>query len=387
MHLRLSPPLLGFGAIGALTLILLTISMATGGVEHAQGATTNGGERSASAGPTVFEDTLSGPFAIPDADYLTGIEDTIAVANASPILDLNLAVNISHTYVGDVIVILTHVDTGTSATLIHRPGSPAIIFGCGGDNIDATLDDEAAAPVEDECAGTVPTIGGVLRPNEPLNRFDGESMAGTWKLTVCDVAVEDLGSLNGWSLIAGLVDKGAPTPTDDPNPTATPPVFSCPEIVPTPTPNPNTPTSTPTSTPTPTATATSTPTSTPTAQAGLDSDLDGCSDERENGSNPALGGGRNYLKFWDFFDTPDGSNAKDKIISVGDIFRVVGRFGTNGNAGIDPLLPPPASGYHTAFDRSPPATGGHAWEINAADGSISVGDILFSVNQFGHSCS
>lgn len=119
----------------------------------------------------------------------------------------------------------------------------------------------------------------------------------------------------------------------------------------------------------------------------VDDDNDGCPDDRELSSNAALGGRRSPKVFWDFFDTPNAANERDAIMSIGDVFRVVARFGTNGNAGIDPLSPPPASGYHTAFDRSAPSPGGEPWDLNAPDGSISAGDILFLINQFGHSCA
>ncbi|MGB2694785.1 MAG: flexitail domain-containing putative surface protein [Dehalococcoidia bacterium] len=118
-----------------------------------------------------------------------------------------------------------------------------------------------------------------------------------------------------------------------------------------------------------------------------DDDNDGCTDTQELGATPVLGGLRDPFYFWDFFDTllPDG--ARDRIISTGDIFRIVGRFGTNGDPSIDPLSQLPASGYHTAFDRSPPASGGDPWDLGPPDGSISAGDILFVVRQFGHTCA
>lgn len=124
------------------------------------------------------------------------------------------------------------------------------------------------------------------------------------------------------------------------------------------------------------------------AVAGLDTDGDGCPDSRELEPKSAagLGGGRDPNNFWDFFDTPDTYNIRDRVISAGDIIRLVFRFGTNGSTGIDPLSAPPPSGYHTAFDRTPPMPGANPWNLNGPDGAIAVNDILFSVAQFGHSC-
>ena len=77
---------------------------------------------------------------------------------------------------------------------------PASANGCSGNNIDATLDDEAGSPVETQCAATVPTILGTFSPNNPLSAFDGQTLAGTWRITVSDNAGADLGTLNEWCL-------------------------------------------------------------------------------------------------------------------------------------------------------------------------------------------
>jgi len=103
-------------------------------------------------------------------------------------------------HVGDLTVSLTHLNTGTFVSIISRPGSSTAYFGCSGNNIDATLDDEASLPVEDQCRSSYPTISGRFRPNSPLSRFDGEDMAGTWRLKVTDGATLDQGFLEEWSL-------------------------------------------------------------------------------------------------------------------------------------------------------------------------------------------
>jgi glucose/arabinose dehydrogenase len=122
---------------------------------------------------------------------------------------------------------------------------------------------------------------------------------------------------------------------------------------------------------------------------GADADSDGCSDAREQQTAPgsqATGGLRNPNDFWDFFDTPDNANVRDRAVTVADIAREVARFGSSGSAAIDPLSAPLlAPAYHTAFDRSP-ATG-DPWDLGPPDGSITVGDIAGAVVQFGHSCA
>ena len=106
-------------------------------------------------------------------------------------------VEIQHTWVGDVVVSLTHVSR--SAILIDRPGVPERGAGCGADDISTVLDDEALTPVENEC-GENPAIDGDHTPNNPLSVFDGDNAAGIWRLNVSDRFPGDNGALSGWCL-------------------------------------------------------------------------------------------------------------------------------------------------------------------------------------------
>jgi hypothetical protein len=120
----------------------------------------------------------------------------------------------------------------------------------------------------------------------------------------------------------------------------------------------------------------------------LDSDKDGCSDGAElitSAGSQATGGLRNPKSFWDFFDTPDSSNERDRIINVSDIGRIVARFGATGDPAADPLSAPPAAGYHTAFDRT--TLGPNLWNAGLPNGGITVQDIGLIVAQFGHTCA
>lgn len=138
---------------------------------------------------------------IPDNNS-TGATFTMNVTENFSITDLNVNVNIAHTYVGDVTVSIKS-PAGTSAIIIDRPGRTASGFGCSGNDIIATLDDEASSPVEDECASSVPTINGSFIPNNPLSVFDGENTFGVWELKVSDEAGGDSGTLNSWGIEYG----------------------------------------------------------------------------------------------------------------------------------------------------------------------------------------
>ena len=155
---------------------------------------------SAGGGTTKNYPQTSGlPLAIPD-NSATGVTSTLTIADTGTITDINVNVGATHTYVGDLIFTLTHVETGTTVTLIDRPGVPASSYGCSGDNIAATLDDAAATPVEGVCAGSTPTINGTFSPNQALSAFNNQSLTGTWQLKVSDNASQDTGSLTSWSL-------------------------------------------------------------------------------------------------------------------------------------------------------------------------------------------
>ncbi len=135
---------------------------------------------------------------IPDNNP-TGATFTMNVTENVTITDLDVNVDITHTWVGDVTVTIKS-PAGTSATIINRPGQPITFYGCNGDNIVATLDDEAASPVENECEASIPTIAGAFIPNNPLSIFDGETTAGVWEITVSDAVGGDSGALNSWGI-------------------------------------------------------------------------------------------------------------------------------------------------------------------------------------------
>lgn len=139
---------------------------------------------------------------IPDGDP-AGAHDILTVSATGAITDLDVYLEATHSYVGDLIVELQHVESGASATLIDRPGYPATTYGCDGEDIEATLDDEAADPVEEQCAES-PAIGGTVIPHTPLSAFDGENLAGNWKLTVIDSETLDTGTLVKWCLVPDL---------------------------------------------------------------------------------------------------------------------------------------------------------------------------------------
>ena len=135
---------------------------------------------------------------------------------------------------------------------------------------------------------------------------------------------------------------------------------------------------TPTLTPTPTATATATATPTATPDP-TDTDGDGCSDERENGPDEKLGGQRDFLNEWDFYDVlgPGGVLPTDGFIDLpNDILGVIQHH------------PAGTIGYDAQFDRGT-WTGINSWnDTQGPDGVIDLpNDILGIILQFNHNCN
>ena len=99
----------------------------------------------------------------------------------------------------------------------------------------------------------------------------------------------------------------------------------------------------------------------------IDTDGDGCSDEREAGSDPQFGGQRSYLYPWDFYDvTGDG-----KIDLLFDILGVFLHYSPTG-------MPP----YDANYDRGPIIPGAGPFTHGPPDGVIDLlNDILGVVLQ------
>ncbi|HET6565489.1 MAG TPA: IPTL-CTERM sorting domain-containing protein [Xanthomonadales bacterium] len=128
----------------------------------------------------------------------TPVTSTFDLAGCETVNDLNVGLDISHTWVGDLRVTLTAPDA-TSVVIMDRPGVPASAFGCLSDDVLAVLSDSGTGPVENTCLAG-PAIAGTLTPNNPLSAFNGLAGNGSWSLLVEDLIGGDNGTLNDWSL-------------------------------------------------------------------------------------------------------------------------------------------------------------------------------------------
>ena len=132
--------------------------------------------------------TLEPAVPIPDNNP-AGAELTVEVADHNVVEDIEVTVNITHTYDGELRLMLIGPDD-TTVVLSDRRG------GSGNNFVETIFDDEATTPIS---AGDPPFTGSFI-PDQPLSAFDGMPSAGTWRLRVVDEGNGDTGSLDSWSL-------------------------------------------------------------------------------------------------------------------------------------------------------------------------------------------
>jgi hypothetical protein len=154
--------------------------------------------------------STGGPVAIPD-NAPGGTTSTIVVPAGAPVIgDLDVDMNLTHSWVGDVELVLSK--DAVSSAIFDRPGVPASTFGCSGDNLDIILDDQGTdGTVETSCTSGTPAYpvpGGRYVPDNPLVPFQGQSATGTWTLTVSDLAGGDTGTLDSWALLVTPIVAG-----------------------------------------------------------------------------------------------------------------------------------------------------------------------------------
>jgi subtilisin-like proprotein convertase family protein len=141
--------------------------------------------------PVQTTDLCQSPaLAIPDNNPL-GVSDTMPVAVTSEVTSLEVFLDITHTYIGDLIVELTS-PLGTTVKLHNLSGGTA-------ENIFGWYPSE-------------------LTPAQSLDAFIGEPTEGDWTLHVSDNAGADLGTLNQWCLrltsaadLSGWAEGGTPS--------------------------------------------------------------------------------------------------------------------------------------------------------------------------------
>lgn len=121
------------------------------------------------AGPIELKEAPGTP--IPDFPA-AGIERTLTAAGPAKVESVEVSVDISHTWIGDLRVALVS-PAGTEAVLHDGSGG-------GADNL-----------VKTYAAATTPALAALA----------GQPAAGAWRLRVLDRAAQDSGKLNGWRVL------------------------------------------------------------------------------------------------------------------------------------------------------------------------------------------
>ncbi|MBI2410567.1 MAG: proprotein convertase P-domain-containing protein [Candidatus Kerfeldbacteria bacterium] len=136
------------------------------------------------------------PVAVPPDDASTPEVETTGTTSVTftidesyPITDIDLLLDITHTYLSDLQMRLISPQ-GTSVYLSYQ------ILMSGEELNQIVFDDAAYRNIDD--AST--PASGAFQPVEPLALLNGEMSAGTWTLEIIDVGQADYGTLNEWAL-------------------------------------------------------------------------------------------------------------------------------------------------------------------------------------------
>jgi subtilisin-like proprotein convertase family protein/subtilisin family serine protease len=127
--------------------------------------------------------------AIPDAGAKVFSDITVSDLTGLTAVDVNVTINVTHPYLADLNIYLVS-PAGTRVELVTAVGGSNDNF------TNTTFDDEATTAIG---SGTAPYTGS-FRPEGLLSAVDGQTLNGTWRLEIQDVASQDIGQLNSWSL-------------------------------------------------------------------------------------------------------------------------------------------------------------------------------------------
>ena len=134
-----------------------------------------------SASPTFTASNT--PVPVPTQSATPNIAN-ITVPDNKPLVDVNVKINMNHTYDGDTVISVRHPD-GTIVTLSNRRG------GSGDNFINTVFDDQASGSIT---TGVAPFTGSYI-PEQPLSALNGKNAAGTWQVQVLDNVSGDGGTL------------------------------------------------------------------------------------------------------------------------------------------------------------------------------------------------
>lgn len=124
------------------------------------------------------------------------VTGTLNVVSNLDITSVTVTMDLSHTYIADLVLTLIS-PAGTRVKLLEAACTSR-------NDIAATFTDEGMTL---SCNQSAPTVRGLVIPDDALAILNGENSLGTWTLEIADTANIDGGSLNSWSLNICGIDK------------------------------------------------------------------------------------------------------------------------------------------------------------------------------------
>jgi uncharacterized repeat protein (TIGR01451 family) len=139
---------------------------------------------------TGYSNTTTGTISETATTCTSPMVRNFTVAANAQITDVNIGVQFTHSYRGDVRATLVS-PAGTVVNLITNVGTSA-------DNLNTLFDDSAAASITthttNDNTAAAPPYQRTFRPEGSLASFNGQGSAGTWQLTICDSLNSDSGN-------------------------------------------------------------------------------------------------------------------------------------------------------------------------------------------------
>jgi len=150
---------------------------------------------------TSYSNTTTGTISETATTCTSPMVRNFTVAANAQVTDVNIGVQFTHTYRGDVRATLVS-PAGTVVNLITNVGTSA-------DNLNVLFDDSAAASISthttNDNTAAAPPYQRTFRPEGSLASFNGQGSAGTWQLTICDSLNGDNGNFTRTDLTLATV--------------------------------------------------------------------------------------------------------------------------------------------------------------------------------------
>ncbi len=122
--------------------------------------------------------------------------DTINVPDAGNIADVDVFVDITHTWAGDLDIVLSADDLGLTTDLVFDTCTST-------NDLYGFFNDEGTTTPGANCDEPI-AIEGNMVPQGSMSTFDGMSVTGDWSLQITDDAGPDDGVLNEWCIYVTL---------------------------------------------------------------------------------------------------------------------------------------------------------------------------------------